>query len=221
MDFLKLLSQARKNDDDDDKPRVTYSDQDLSAAYAKFMVKNTFAPGDLVCFKPGMATRKEPKICGIVVKVLTEPVIEKNDENASNHFMEPLDIIIGVFKDERFLTFHHDSRRLTHYKGTDTDLSTKLLASFSLITQPSSFKIGDIIQWKHGLKNRIEPKEGCHAVVTRVHSPAIISPDKSTGSAYFREELSITIGFIDNEGDFQEFFVPGDRFEVVSHVTDE
>lgn len=96
----------------------------LTSACAALLERHTFAPGDLVTWKPLMQDRKTPNYGEpvIVVAVLDEPVYgtnEKSIETGSPHFRTPLDIVCGRifhFKDDgsdpTFELFHYDSRRL-------------------------------------------------------------------------------------------------------------
>lgn len=96
----------------------------LTSACAALLERHTFAPGDLVTWKPLMQDRKTPDYGEpvIVVAVLDEPVYGTNDEaqSAGNpHFRYPLDIVCGRIyhykndgSDPTFELFHYDSRRL-------------------------------------------------------------------------------------------------------------
>ena len=77
-----------------------------------------------------------------------------------------------------------------------------------------SFKAGQIVRWKRGLKNRKQPEYDQPAIVRMVLNPPIIDLfDGNTGSMYYREPLSLLIGTIDEYGDFFELHVDGRRFE--------
>jgi hypothetical protein len=55
----------------------------------------------------------------IVVSILDEPIVSKDDESGSPYFLETLDIILGLIVDDgTFLTFHYDSRRFESYEKT-------------------------------------------------------------------------------------------------------
>lgn len=90
----------------------------LKEAFRIFSEENTFKPGDLVEWKPGMQNRRTSGPL-IVVKVLDEPVFGDDEQESSGHplFREPLDIVCGMCdsNDGEFMCFHYDSRRLRHY----------------------------------------------------------------------------------------------------------
>ncbi len=96
----------------------------LRERYRQLQTGHTFAPGDLVVWKPGMANRKAPKPGqpAIVIEVLGQPVYDSEMNSGSTYFREPLDVVLGViWEDERsrgeFLSFHFNSQRFEHYPG--------------------------------------------------------------------------------------------------------
>lgn len=88
----------------------------LKEAFRIFSEENTFKPGDLVEWKPGMQNRRTVGPF-IVVKVLDEPVFGEHESAGTHIFREPLDIVCGICdsNDGEFMCFHMDSRRLRHY----------------------------------------------------------------------------------------------------------
>lgn len=72
-----------------------------------------FQPGDIVTWKPGMKTSN---LDGpfIVTRVLDEPVFgsARYDDHGSAFFREPLDIVVGVLRNELLVEHHLYSRRL-------------------------------------------------------------------------------------------------------------
>lgn len=94
------------------------SKENLIKEYELFNEKHTFKPGDLVTWKsPNMVIKQAPEFGkpAIVLEVLSEPVIAKNDPGTP-YFMEPLDIICGVIEDDSFMVFYYDSRRFKPYR---------------------------------------------------------------------------------------------------------
>ena len=85
--------------------------QALKQAFETFNQKNTFKPGDIVEWKPGMK-HKRSEGPFIVVEVLDEPIIDTNTEAGSAYFREPLDLVLGSFIGGDFVTFYYDSRRM-------------------------------------------------------------------------------------------------------------
>ena len=85
--------------------------QTLKQAFETFNQKNTFKPGDIVEWKPGMK-HKRTEGPFIVVEVLDEPIVDTVAEAGSAYFREPLDLILGCFLNGDFVTFHYDSRRM-------------------------------------------------------------------------------------------------------------
>ena len=89
--------------------------QTLKQAFETFNQKNTFKPGDIVEWKPGMK-HKRSEGPFIVVEVLTEPIVDAVAEAGSAYFREPLDIVLGGFISGDFAIFHYDSRRMQPVK---------------------------------------------------------------------------------------------------------
>lgn len=96
----------------------------LRERYQALQRRHTFAPGDLVTWKAGMANRQSPKPGepAIVIEVLAEPVFDTEMDSGSTYFREPLDLVLGVIwsKDQprgEFVTFHFNSQRFEPYAG--------------------------------------------------------------------------------------------------------
>ena len=85
--------------------------QTLKQAFETFNQKNTFKPGDIVEWKPGMK-HKRSEGPFIVIEALDEPIVDAVGDPGLAYFREPLDLIIGTFFDGDFVTFHYDSRRM-------------------------------------------------------------------------------------------------------------
>jgi len=86
----------------------------------------------------------------------------------------------------------------------------------ALYTRGDRLEVGDIVTWKPGLTNRRFPRPGTAGIVTRVFPVPIKDESKNeAGSPYFNEELTISVGVIDTDGDFVEFTYDGKRMEKV------
>ena len=85
--------------------------QTLKQAFETFNQKNTFKPGDIVEWKPGMKHKRTEGPL-IVVEVLDEPIVDAVAEAGSAYFREPLDLVLGSFFGGNFVLFHYDSRRM-------------------------------------------------------------------------------------------------------------
>jgi hypothetical protein len=80
--------------------------------------------------------------------------------------------------------------------------------------QEKELRPGMLVQWKPNLKNRKSPEYGKPGIVVEVLSPPIIDTTFDSGSTYFREQLGMIIGFIDEDGDFITYHADARRFEV-------
>ena len=85
--------------------------QTLKQAFETFNQKNTFKPGDIVEWKPGMKHKRSDGPF-IVIEALDEPIVDAVGDPGSAYFREPLDLILGTFLNGDFVTFYYDSRRM-------------------------------------------------------------------------------------------------------------
>lgn len=100
--------------------------QALGERFQSMGARETFKPGDLVRWKPGLQNRRYPapgKIA-VVMEVLAEPVLDTERDSGCAYFREPLDLVLGLFVEEgenrgNFLCWHFDSRRLERWNGED------------------------------------------------------------------------------------------------------
>lgn len=78
-----------------------------------------FSSGDLVTWKQGLKNGRYPQknYPAIVTRTYKEPISRSDMESGSNHFREPLDLVILVDTGDEVSEFHVDSRRFKHYEG--------------------------------------------------------------------------------------------------------
>ena len=89
-----------------------------------------------------------------------------------------------------------------------------LLASAQQLFRQIPFKIGDLVQWKQGLKNRSFPAFGEPAVITQVLDTAVYDPSETDScSPFFREPLTIVIAVL-QDGNLRELHADGRRYEL-------
>ena len=89
---------------------------ELKKAFKTFNQKNTFSPGDIVEWKPGMR-HKLSNGPFVVLEVLDTPVFSSENDDGSPYFREPLDLVCGSFyEDGEFIVTHLDSRRMQPVK---------------------------------------------------------------------------------------------------------
>jgi len=95
-----------------------------------------------------------------------------------------------------------------------------LQQKFALFVRKDTLRVGDIVSWKPGLTNRRYPRPGTAGIVTRVFPVPIKDSSKTeAGSPYFNEELTVSVGVIDGDGDFVEFTYDGQRLQRVDPLT--
>ena len=80
---------------------------------------NGFATGDLVTWKQGLKNGRYPQknYPAIVTRIYDTPISRSDMESGSNHFREPLDLVILVDTGDEVSEFHVDSRRFKTYEG--------------------------------------------------------------------------------------------------------
>lgn len=90
-----------------------------------------------------------------------------------------------------------------------------LQESFTLLTEKHTFKPGDVVQWKQGMKNK--RTKGPFVVVETLKTP-VFDNDKSggSGSQYFREPLDIILGSTNSDGEFLTYHYDSRRFQAYS-----
>ena len=89
-----------------------------------------------------------------------------------------------------------------------------LLASAGQLFRPVAFKIGDLVQWKQGLKNRSFPAFGEPAIITQLLDTAVYDPSETDScSPFFREPLNIVIAVL-QDGNLRELHADGRRYEL-------
>lgn len=79
-----------------------------------------------------------------------------------------------------------------------------------------TFRRGQLVRWKPGLKNRGLPAYNEVAVVRDVLTVPVFDECDQTscaGTPYFREPLTLVLAVLDPDGDFIEFHYDGRRFE--------
>ena len=95
-----------------------------------------------------------------------------------------------------------------------TVYKAELRASADQLFRPVIFKIGDLVQWKQGLKNRSFPAFGEPAVITQVLDKPIYDPSEADAcSPFFREPLTIVIAVL-HDGNLREHHADGRRYEL-------
>jgi len=79
----------------------------------------SFTVGDLVTWKPGLKNGRYPEknYPAVVTRLYDNPLSRDDMESGSNHFREPLDLVILVDTGDEVSEFHVDSRRFKPYKG--------------------------------------------------------------------------------------------------------
>ena len=86
----------------------------------------------------------------------------------------------------------------------------KLQKAHELFTKKHEFRVGDIVEWKPGMENRVSKGP---FVVVEILPEIVMNTEESAGITYFREPLDIVLGQIDEEGDFIFFHYDSRRIQ--------
>jgi len=76
-----------------------------------------------------------------------------------------------------------------------------------------TFKPGDEVVWKEGLKNRRIPAYGERALVAEVRSTPLYQEDADSGTPDFGEPLDLVLAHLDRDGDLVHHHADSRRFE--------
>jgi len=82
--------------------------------------------------------------------------------------------------------------------------------------QHCDFKVGDIVKWKEGLKNKKLPRYKEPAIIMEILTEPLLS-DLPSATPYFREKLDIILGIITEEEELITFHYDKNRFELYKH----
>ncbi|WP_263147752.1 hypothetical protein [Pseudomonas sp. RIT-PI-AD] len=91
----------------------------------------------------------------------------------------------------------------------NTDTLAKLATS--LLEKQEPFKVGDLINWKEGLKNRMSKGP---LVVTAVLSQVVFDGEMNSGKPEFREPLDIKAATLGSDGELIEYHFDSRRFRL-------
>lgn len=90
----------------------------------------------------------------------------------------------------------------------------KLREAKEVFCKNYEFKVGDLVVWKAGLKNKGRPALNEPVIVMEVLDIPLKDGDKQdSGTPYFNEPLDIALGLVDDDGDFIMFYYDKRRFE--------
>ncbi len=87
----------------------------------------------------------------------------------------------------------------------------KLQTHLKTYLEDHQLAVGDIVRWKAGMKNRSVPAYGEPVIIVEILKEPVVGGDDS-GTPYFREQLTVKLGWIDPDGDFVCFHYDGSRF---------
>lgn len=100
---------------------------------------------------------------------------------------------------------------VTESRADKKDMADKVARAAETYLKPNRFSIGQLIQWKPGMRNNRQPKYGVPAVIIEIDDNYRM--DGNSGTTHENEPTSIRCGFIDDDGMFEAFWQDANRFE--------
>jgi hypothetical protein len=100
--------------------------------------------------------------------------------------------------------------------GPAAERGRRLTELANAIGAPHTFRKGQLVKWKAGLKNRGAPAYNEVAVVREVLATPVFDDceqGRCAGSPYFGEPLNLVLAILDSDGDSFELRYDGRRFE--------
>ena len=102
-------------------------------------------------------------------------------------------------------------------KSYDASYTQNLRTIHKKLLESHEFKVGDLVKWKEGLKNKKRPYSDQPAIVIQLlEQPLIERQGEESGSPYYREPLDIILGLFDDDDEFLIFYYDKRRFESYS-----
>ncbi|EDN68608.1 hypothetical protein BGP_2956 [Beggiatoa sp. PS] len=102
-------------------------------------------------------------------------------------------------------------------KSYDASYTQNLSTIHKKLLESHEFKVGDLVKWKEGLKNKKRPYSDQPAIVIQLlEQPLIERQGEEAGSPYYREPLDIILGLFDDDDEFLIFYYDKRRFEPYS-----
>lgn len=118
-EFIKSLIHSALSENEGEQLTIKEKLQRLKDCKDAISIKHNFKIGDIVKWKPNLKNRSIPEYGEplIVLELLENPLLDKEDGPGSTYFNEPLDIVLGLIADKgEFITFYFDSRRVEPFK---------------------------------------------------------------------------------------------------------
>lgn len=113
---------------------------------------------------------------------------------------------------------NYENSEFLKWKEENKTEKNKLKDLVNEMLRNEDIKIGDIVTWKSGLKNKKYPNENQPAYVLDVCDDSLIDNKlhkRDVGSAYFTEQLNLKLAFLDQENDLTVYLYDKSRFRVI------
>jgi hypothetical protein len=128
---------------------------------------------------------------------------------------------VSAAEDDEGEAIHDHSKCVRPFPSAQAEAQASMLVDLlsRLLTVPdSAFKLGAILQWKQGLRNRGIPEYGQPAIVMDASfEPIILDEAEFKGRPVCMERLDIQIGVVDEHGGLETIHVDSRRLEPYTH----
>ena len=105
-----------------------------------------------------------------------------------------------------------DDGPFSKYAANTPERVEFLKEKYALLMEKHTFKPGDLVRWKEGLRNKTGDYESAYIVVESLDEP-ILDTNRDASSSYFREPLDVCIMTLDNDGDGAFMWLDSRRIE--------
>jgi hypothetical protein len=117
-DFLKIILKRALEESKTENVDIPKKIETLKQLKELYDRKTDFKKGDIIKWKGQLKNRKLPEYNEpvIILEILENVIYNSDEQIGSTYFNEPMDIKVGIIKDNSFLTFHFDSSRFELYE---------------------------------------------------------------------------------------------------------
>jgi len=126
---------------------------------------------------------------------------------------DPIKVLIAQMENHAGARTKGEDAPMTLAMRREHARKTLLLAKQYLAPRANPLKVGDVVQWKQGMRNRRAPEGGRPAVVMSILSEVVYDRESEPGSPYFREPLDVICATLTPDGEFMLFHLDSNRLE--------
>lgn len=203
----ELSGKVLTKNENDEAERLVRAWQGMSASLPQV--------GAFVRPLPGLAGPKAAIREGVLLEVY-EPRPMSSPDGGSPHFGTPYDARLGYIDGDGDFVSRSVDRRFFQVQAEG---SPQLREVHRLFSTQHRFKVGDLVTWKAGLRNRKRPSYAELAIVMRVEERPLYDAKAGPGGDSFREPLTLWLGVLDEQGNLWTYYFDGQRMEPTTETS--